>query len=740
LGVALLVVAVRWAREGDGGERPAEIVHLPAPVATDAELPALAEAPIQPIAPSSSQPSNLDFPEALGALDGEPRPFTVRVADELGRAVAGAEVRVWTEASEHPEYLPPPETRDALIARQAGRGTDPWGDLSWRALSWSDPTWDPPAVTAQTDESGRAHFTVRPGVVAIEASSAGLGASLCWTGASGSDLALELHPVETLAGVVLAASGQPVADATVYTWALPMPRSGLRARRPLPVRTDAQGRFALDVNSSIIVAALALADGDWSARQIGAAGGSPLRAKLELRFYGGFAIEGRALRPDGSAASSALVAAHGPEEFVQASTGGDGLFRFEVAQPGRWALVAATDDLISDVAAAVTLDDRASSADVLLPLVPTTSISGKVKWGSGDAAAGFTIEISPTAHHSGNFEDLSAFTYLQESIAHTPVESDASGSFVVRGLCPSLTYQLTAKGTEDELESSPVWARGGAEAVELSVYAELAGFVDLDGRVVDAETGKAIPVFELRLARMPYFSELLLDTSTTVEDADGRFVLRDLPRAWHWIQVRAEGYPPKTEGPVTPGEPVEVRLDHLRSLLVTVVDETDAAVPGAIVRLRRNQQADPLAAYQPPEERTAMPDGRLVWIDLLPDHYALQATDGQGFSETVGVDVGSASPCEVTLRLDRSRGVGQVVIQTRHADGRAYAGVALMGGCENGIGMPFTATSDERGEATLGPLPPGSYMLLAPGRRGFATSRAKVEAGETTTIVMDATD
>ena len=734
----LLVVAVRWTRDGEGREPPAEIVRSPAP-ATTAELPALPEAPILPIEASSSKSPKLDLPEALGALDGEPRSFTVRVVDELGRAVPGAQVRVWTEASGHPEYLPPPGTRDALITRQAGRGGDPGGHLSWRGLTWTDPTWGLPTVTAETDESGRAHLTVRPGVIAIEASSVGVGTSLCWTGAAGSDLALELHPIGTMTGVVLAASGQLVADATVYTWPAPMPRSGLRARRLLPVRTDAQGRFQLEVNTSAILMAWALASGDWSAGQYGTAGGSPGRSHLELRFYGRFAIEGRTLRPDGSSARDVLVSASGPkQEFAQATTGGEGRFRLEVANPGHWSLVARTDDLISQHAATVMLEDGAPTADLLLPLVPSSSISGRVAWGSGDPAAGFSIEISPKFQHGENFADWYAFNYLHESSAQSPVESDASGNFVVGGLCPSLTYMLTAEGTEDGLESSPVTAPSGAQSVELTVYAELAGLADLDGRVVDAETGKPIPVFELRLARMPYFNELLLDTSTTVEDADGRFVLRDLSRNLHWIQVRAEGYPPKTEGPVTPGEPVEVRLDHLRNLLVTVVDETDAAVPGAIVRLRRNQRSDPLAAYQPPDERTAMPDGRLVWIDLLPEDYALQAMDGQAFSKTVRVDVGSENPCEVTLRLDRSRGTGQIVIRTRHADGRPYAGVALMGGGEDG--MPFTATSDERGEATLGPLPSGSYTLLAPGHRGFTLSTARVEAGETTTIVMDATD
>jgi len=573
LGAALLVLAVRLALHREVTERPAVNVRPESPPPFSAlELPRPVEPPVVPIA-AEPNPPETGIPPALGAIESEQRTVNVRVTDQFGQALEGAQVCAWTASREAPELLPPPGSEAAFTRRTSAHGGAEWAETCWRQLRWSDPTWSPCALTAVTDSSGRAQLSLPAGMVAIEASKAGAGTSLCWTGDSGPPVTLELQPTRLVSGTVLAASGEPVADAIVHSWSYWSSHSALRARRPLPQRTDAHGRFAFEVTDPAFLHCWAFADGDWTV--VGRSGASNLDLQVELRFFGRYALQGRVLRPDDGPAAGVQVDADAPggldHESGQSRSGNDGRFRIDVARPGPWVLVARSPGLISKIAAQPTLDERSPVAEVALTLVATATISGRVTWDSGEPASGFEVRAVPHRTKSGGGNDDRI-----DFITGTPTATcDADGRFVASGLHPELVYSLSASRTEDAAQDS-VKAPSGATDVELVVRRADAGRDALRGRVVDGASGEPIRAFELRFNTLWYLG-LNSDARTLlVEAADGRFVVEDRPRQAHWLEVRAEGYPITTFGPYTPGEPFEVRLPDLSEYVQSLAAEAVA--------------------------------------------------------------------------------------------------------------------------------------------------------------------
>lgn len=685
-----------------------------------------------------------NVPRELGPIDDSMRTFTVRVTDTLGRPVPDAKVGVWTQPGRHPDAEALPAAKAAFLKRYTSYAPE----VNWDQICWGDPTWHSPAHEFLTDAKGSAQITLPRAIVAVAAFKAGVGDSLCWTGASGQDLSLELKRRIQVTGQVLDAFGQPLAGATVHSFVNGSLRQATRARGPAPRRTDADGRFAFDLDADASLSLWALAAGDWSPKSWVMAEWDS-HPDVTLRLYGRFAVQGVVLRPDGTPAPGIEVSAFNRREFPDAVTDEDGRFRFDLASPGRWAFIARSDDFISKYAEAVDLDDTSTTAEITLPLIPAASIRGRAVWDSGEPAPGCMIHVD-TDGESVDWEDEG--WSVVEHIHGTYNRSGADGSFTVRGLYPSMTYTVRADRVEDAAESAqcPDVPAGRTDLVLVLPRAD-AGFESIRGRVVDDESGAPIANFEVRRDRYGRFDETpppwAQERERVVLSSEGSFELRGLPKQQRWLQFRAEGYPPTVIGPVLPGlpDPIEVRLGHLATLSVRVVDETGALVPSAVVHLQSDQLLPRPTSRDLPETRIVT-GGRLEWADLMPTTYLIQATDEDSYSKVGRIELRSGRANDVTLQIVRDPPSGHIVVAATHGNGRPFPGVAFMtraiGKGESGgpASLPLAAVSDETGHARIGPLAPGEYFVLAPYVVGHAPGSVTVLADQSVEVAFRAND
>jgi hypothetical protein len=218
-----------------------------------------------------------------------------------------------------------------------------------------------------------------------------------------------------------------------------------------------------------------------------------------------------------------------------------------------------------------------------------------------------------------------------------------------------------------------------------------------------------------------------------VRDRAGEAVRLPLLRSWHvvvvialiaigvalWWATRADARAPTRTPETTRGSAPAAHVDGAAD------EEVEAPAPSALVRLEGQvigADEEPIAGAEvhlvatPPRALSAEDDGTFAFDRVVPGRYTVYARlGGRIASETIDVDEGS--PPVILIVGDG----GEIAVRVRRADGAAIprARVATL--------EPFavTASTDERGAATLAGVPPG-MRAIAISAPGFATAHSVV--------------
>ena len=763
LGLLILggVIALQLDRE------PTETLVAEAPVSDpgshapgfEATADQRVDSPVAPLAPDDPAPAAA--PSVTPAPASPPSPddgqrFAVHVVDAKGRAVAQARVIVedmaspdrWVaeNAGKLAELMKQPDTqarKDAMLALFATRKT--------QAVAGSGT----PAVYA-SDEDGWCRFTASRAVT-IHAEKDDIGTSGAWESAPrrrsrrASDppqesapagevrVELELQPQATVSGVVLDRDGRPLPQALVnakssYSFS----RQKTEARSPDPAQADEDGRFVLQVDAPGSFDVYAQFEDQMTA-EVGVMVEPGGRDSITLQVPGAFAIRGRVEGPDGTPVAGGRLTLDRTMSMLRAVSGPDGRFEFLLTDADDYALAAEADGLAQQEPVSITLTAVNPVAEVSVSMIKASTISGVVRWEDGSAAAEARVQASPRARDGQ--PELSWLNRIHQ------FQLGPDGSFTLNGIHPEYSYLVSASISEPTHASVSLSdVAPGATGVELVFAQEAVRTYSLAGRVVDARTGS--PITEYELVHGSWMRGLQRGETQRVNDGDGRFELAGLSQFEQALQVRAEGYPPKTVGPLTPTDvasEITIRLERLGSLTVHAVDESGADVAGATVHVHLAVSDERPKLFTDWWKGQTGETGRVTWDDAKPGHYCVQAAHGERLSDLTFLTVVGEQPNPVTVRLVSAMDLGTLEVTVLDKGGQPIsdARIAIRNMSKLGLGHgPGTSATEEAEATAIGSAParltqllPGIYWVWPDIEDDFITPDwVAVPAAEVTTV------
>jgi hypothetical protein len=351
-----------------------------------------------------------------------------------------------------------------------------------------------------------------------------------------------LHATVRLELQAVDATARPVPGALFHVQVLEPWSQAIR--RPLPVRSDHDGRstLTLDAPTMPFMAIVCAQQAEqWSSRHLVLVK-SETEGPLVLHIGTPRSIEGTIARPDGAPATGAVVRALGPNGAIEATIAeAAGRFRLPVGTAGSWTLSASAGQLLSDDAS-VRVEPAAAPPVVAMTLLQPGHVSGRVLWADSSPAAG--IEITLTEIH------LSGRNSLSPSNGWMTATTDDDGLFAIRGLHPSSSYLLHPFGRLEPIEPQSLRVEPGQD-IQLSVErATRAG--ELVGSVVDRQTGQPVSEFAVRLSGAGDPDRGLFEAPawTSVRDDQGEFRLAPGRMQGGFVWVSAPGYAPTRQGPI----------------------------------------------------------------------------------------------------------------------------------------------------------------------------------------------
>ena len=415
----------------------------------------------------------------------------------------------------------------------------------------------------------------------------------------------------------------------------------------------------------------------------------------------------------------------GPGSQVRRETGADGRFEFRGLKKGEYALSARRAGL-----GRASLDPvrvaEAGVEPVTLVLRPGATVTGLVHDRSGAGAPGWYV--SARAAGQGG-------PALGPDTIRTEEATGPDGVFVLEGLAAGETYDLQVMGSAG-LGPRKAGVVAPADGVDLAVN----GTGQIRGRVVDAESGKPIPDFEVRYApdaqggmrfvmRMGSGRQRGPLERQSFHADDGAFALDDVPAGRWTVEAFAPGYQSGSAAGVTvaegdAAEGVEVRLSRGsvvsgrvlesrsgRPVLGATVRAEQAGGEGRMMVMRMGSEGGEL-------ESLSDADGRYEIAGLAPGGWTLTATHPDWSEATTRVEI-KEGPAVADIRVGRGGAVAGTVL----AGGRPVGGaqVALQVAGDSGFRMSpglmgggeQSALSDEGGRFRFERLSPGRYSVVA---------------------------
>ena len=470
----------------------------------------------------------------LGATSAVALPLSGVVTSDGGDAIAGASVQIWPKEA---------ETEDA----QSRSGA--------------------PTAHTKTDERGRFALANVPAGryrVAIEAPGFvphDIGALAVPRDGALPPIRVALPPAVFIAGAVVDAKGEAVADAVVET-----ERAGGRA---LEARADANGRFRMGpfaAGEEVFLAVHATGVGRvlrWEAV-------AP-RDDLRIRIRGGGALRGRVTdRETGLPIADFHMTIAGPQGSARTRAkrfqSEDGVFVWDALPPGRFAATVAVDGYQLHTVPELHLPQDGADVDLPIAMNPGTVVRGRVV----DAATGLPVAGALITAREGAWVSYQPLAPIDANkpfgIAST--KTDAEGGFVLRQL-PLEAVTVRVRATGYLSATAVAQPNETLAAIELSAGATLRGWlVDREGMATD---GVVVLWYPLSAERR-----------TTAATAEGGFAFEQVAegryRLWGHAAPAAERWSFEEEQAgiavvVSPGDSVietDVALDRTEGCDVEV--------------------------------------------------------------------------------------------------------------------------------------------------------------------------
>jgi Carboxypeptidase regulatory-like domain len=408
---------------------------------------------------------------------------------------------------------------------------------------------------------------------------------------------------------------------------------------------------------------------------------------------------------------------------IQRETGADGRFEFRGLKAGDYTVSARRAGFATASVDPVKVAEGRAGGPLELTLAPGTTISGFLHDGSGNGAAGWYVSAR-VAGESGGAPFSPGAIRTEE-----PTESD--GTFVLEGLVSGETYDLQTMGPAG---LGP--RRAGVEAPADGIDLVVAGTGEIRGRVVDADSGRPVPDFEVRyqpdaqggmrfVMRAGGRGRGAFEGRSFHTD-DGAFVLENVPAGRWTVEASASGYQSGSASGVTVDEDesadgVEVRLSKGGVISGHVLESrTGRPILDATVEATLSS-GEPRMRFgfgggQQDNSASTDADGRYEIGGLAPGTWALTASQPDWSEATTTVELKDA-PATADIRLGKGGSVGGVVL----AAGRPVAGaqVSLSAAGDTGFrgmgmgGGDQGTLSDDGGRFRFERLTPGRYSVVA---------------------------
>ena len=414
------------------------------------------------------------------------------------------------------------------------------------------------------------------------------------------------------------------------------------------------------------------------------------------------------------------------------TTGADGRFEFRGLTAGDYTLFAGKKGMIREQIDPLKVAEGPAGEPVQIVLKAGSVISGTVRDKAGNGVAGWIVAARPQSQSGVMLGLLGG--------GDPPEPTGPDGAFLVEGLTAGETYELLAMGQNG----------GGPRKSGVVAPADVELLVSEKGRirgtVVDADTGKPVPDFEVGYSGV---GGMLMrfrmgdgrapgGVFMAVHSDDGSFVLEDVAAGKWDVQATASGYQKGSASGVTvdeggSAEGVEVRLVRGSAVSGRVLENaTGRPVIDATVRAEPASGGGPRRMFAADDDGsvTTDADGRFRIEGLASGSYTLTATHPEWTEETERVEL-KDQPATVEIRLGRGSAIGGAVV----AAGRGVPGASVsLSGAGQGVRGPFsggrTAMTDDAGRFRFDTLSPGRYSLLATLRNQSSAPAEAVLTGE----------
>jgi protocatechuate 3,4-dioxygenase beta subunit len=486
-----------------------------------------------------------------------------------------------------------------------------------------------------------------PARIATAAGVAALSLALCGQAGAQKSVA-RAAPPPRIEGTVRDAAGKAIEKALV----LARPATGDPAARTLSVRTDASGRFVLDVPRPgpyyLRVEAPGLAPHTVERQSVPA-------AALAVTLRKGGAIEGVVRDGRGKPVAGARVDARvglrpgtllaEPDAGrVRATTDAKGAFRLEgLATTGHSVIATAPG------AGGARRDGVTPGARIELYLVSGASVRGIVRGPDRRPLAGASVLVEPDAYGGAG-----------ASVERT----DAAGVFQVWGLRPGAWHAIAAHPDFAPAVAPVFLERNAEQRVELTLGAP----ARLRGRLVDAEERPVHGALALQEVEGQVVAQSLGQMLRAESDAQGRFTIERVPRAAlalgvtaaRFLSRRVEATPDSAELDLG-----DVVLDSGLAIRGRVRDQAGQAIADAQVR-------GGLMGMGPMRSRvegSSAADGTFVLAGAEPGLYSL-SVEAAGFATATTQASAGGEPIELTL--ERAGSITGTVVDEKGAPVAAF--------------------------------------------------------------------
>ncbi len=434
----------------------------------------------------------------------------------------------------------------------------------------------------------------------------------------------------------------------------------------------------------------------------------------------------------------------GPGSQVRRETGADGRFEFRGLKAGDYTVSARRPGFTRTTVDPVNVAEGKTAEPLELTLRPGATISGFLRDKTGAGASGWTV----AARASGE-----GGPPLGPGGIRSEEPTGPDGAFLLEGVTAGESYDLQVMGPAG-LGPRKAGVVAPAEGVDLVV----SGAGQIRGRVVDGDSGRVVPDFQVRYqpeqqgglrfvfragpgggGRGPY-------EKLSFHAEDGSFVLEDVPAGRWTVEAFAPGYQSGSAAGVTVAEGeategVEVRLSKGGVISGKVLESrTGRPILDATVRAELSGGEPRMGMVRMggeggENEAATDSEGRYEIAGLAPGTWILTASHPDWSEATASVELKEA-PAAADIRLGKGGSVGGTVL----AGGRPVPGaevtISAAGdtGFRPGAGMmgggEQRALSDDGGRFRFDRLSSGRYTLGASLRDQLSAPAETVLTGD----------